>query len=168
MGEVQKSRVTLLDIAADADVSRSTVSLVIRNVPSVAETTPKTGSTVRKKTWVMFIIAAPPVCGGNTPTPSGLLYQTLPIHLGRKPGVDFGIVGFNNIPDAAQCVPALTTIDNSPRQLSEAAAKLLLKRIEQRTAPIRTLVLQPQLIVRESCGTNFRSRRPSMSKIKLR
>src|ERR1700751_409323 len=37
----QKSRVTLLDIAADADVSRSTVSLVIRNVPSVAETTRK-------------------------------------------------------------------------------------------------------------------------------
>jgi LacI family transcriptional regulator len=41
MDEVQKSRVTLLDIAADADVSRSTVSLVIRNVPSVAETTRK-------------------------------------------------------------------------------------------------------------------------------
>jgi LacI family transcriptional regulator len=41
MDEAQKSRVTLLDIAADADVSRSTVSLVIRNVPSVAETTRK-------------------------------------------------------------------------------------------------------------------------------
>src|ERR1700745_4039178 len=41
MGKVQKSRVTLLDIAADADVSRSTASLVIRNNPSVAETTRK-------------------------------------------------------------------------------------------------------------------------------
>src|ERR1700759_5131821 len=41
MGKVQKSRVTLLDIAADADVSRATASLVIRNVPSVAETTRK-------------------------------------------------------------------------------------------------------------------------------
>jgi DNA-binding LacI/PurR family transcriptional regulator len=38
MDEFQKSRITLLDIAADADVSRSTVSLVIRNVPSIAET----------------------------------------------------------------------------------------------------------------------------------
>jgi ABC-type sugar transport system substrate-binding protein len=72
--------------------------------------------------------------------------------LGRKPGVDFGIVGFNNIPDAAQCVPGLTTIENSPSQLGESAAELLLKRIEQRDAPIRTLILQPQLIVRESCG----------------
>jgi LacI family transcriptional regulator len=41
MGKVQKSRVTLLDIAADAEVSRATASLVIRNVPSVAETTRK-------------------------------------------------------------------------------------------------------------------------------
>jgi LacI family transcriptional regulator len=76
--------------------------------------------------------------------------------LGRKPGIDVGIVGFNNIPDAAQCVPGLTTIDNSPRQLGESAAELLLKRIEQRVAPIRTLVLQPQLVVRESCGANSR------------
>ena len=86
--------------------------------------------------------------------------------LGRKPGVDFGIVGFNNIPDAAQCVPALTTIDNSPRQIGESAAELLLKRIEQRDAPIRTLILQPQLIVRESCGASFRSQTSSMSKDK--
>jgi LacI family transcriptional regulator len=74
--------------------------------------------------------------------------------LGRKPGLDVGIVGFNNIPESAQCVPGLTTIDNSPRQLGESAAELLLKRIEQRVAPIRTLILQPQLIVRESCGAN--------------
>jgi LacI family transcriptional regulator len=80
--------------------------------------------------------------------------------LGRKPGVDFGIVGFNNIPDAAQCVPGLTTIDTAPRQLGESAAELLLKRVEQRGAPIRTLILQPQLIVRESCGANFRSQTP--------
>jgi LacI family transcriptional regulator len=36
-----KQRVTLLDIAADAGVSRATVSLVIRNVPSVADPTRK-------------------------------------------------------------------------------------------------------------------------------
>src|ERR1700745_4016139 len=41
MDAVQKRRITLLDIAADAGVSRATASLVIRNVPSVAETTRK-------------------------------------------------------------------------------------------------------------------------------
>ena len=76
--------------------------------------------------------------------------------LGRKPGVDVGVVGFNNIPDAAQCVPGLTTVDNCPRQLGESAAELLLKRIEQQVAPIRTLVLQPHLVVRESCGVSSR------------
>jgi LacI family transcriptional regulator len=76
--------------------------------------------------------------------------------LGRKPGVDVGVVGFNNIPDAAQCVPGLTTVDNCPRQLGESAAELLLKRIEQRVAPIRTLVLHPHLVVRESCGASSR------------
>jgi LacI family transcriptional regulator len=32
-----------------------------------------------------------------------------------KVGADFGVVGFNNIPDAAQSLPGLTTIDTSPR-----------------------------------------------------
>ncbi len=41
MDEVLRQRVTLLDIAADAGVSRATVSLVIRNVPSVADSTRK-------------------------------------------------------------------------------------------------------------------------------
>src|SRR5436309_9190311 len=85
-----------------------------------------------------------------------------------SPASNLGIVGFNNIPDAAQCVPALTTIDNSPRQIGESAAGLLLKRIEQRDAPIRTLILQPQLIVRESCGASFRSQTSSMSKDKAK
>src|SRR3984957_12289435 len=41
MHQALKQRVTLLDIAADAGVSRATVSLVIRNVPSVADSTRK-------------------------------------------------------------------------------------------------------------------------------
>lgn len=71
---------------------------------------------------------------------------------GRRPGADFGIVGFNNIAEAAQSVPALTTIDTAPRQLGEVAAELLLKRIEQREAPKQTVILQPRLVVRQSGG----------------
>jgi LacI family transcriptional regulator len=72
--------------------------------------------------------------------------------LGLKPGADFGIIGFNNIQDAAQNIPSLTTIDTSPRQLGETAAELLLKRIERPDSPIQTIILQPRLIIRESCG----------------
>jgi LacI family transcriptional regulator len=71
---------------------------------------------------------------------------------GLKVGADFGVVGFNNIPDAAQSLPGLTTVDTSPRQLGETAAELLLRRIQKRDSPIQTVILQPKLIVRASCG----------------
>ena len=73
-----------------------------------------------------------------------------------KVGADFGVVGFNNIPDAAQSLPGLTTIDTSPRELGETAAELLIRRIEKRDSPIQTVILQPKLIVRESCGVTSR------------
>jgi LacI family transcriptional regulator len=73
---------------------------------------------------------------------------------GVRAGKEFGVVGFNNVPDAAQSLPGLTTVDTSPRELGKTAAELLLKRIEQRDSPIRTVILQPRLIVRQSCGTH--------------
>jgi LacI family transcriptional regulator len=71
---------------------------------------------------------------------------------GIRPGKDFGVVGFNNVPDAAQSLPGLTTVDTSARELGQTAAELLLKRIEQPNSPIRTVILQPRLVVRRSCG----------------
>jgi len=76
-------------------------------------------------------------------------------HAGVQVGKEFGVVGFNNVPDAAQSLPGLTTVDTSPRELGESAAELMLKRIEQLDAPIRTVILQPRLIVRQSCGAGF-------------
>jgi LacI family transcriptional regulator len=73
-------------------------------------------------------------------------------HSGIRVGKEFGVVGFNNVPDAAQSLPGLTTIDTSPRELGETAAELLLKRIQQPDSPTRTVILQPRLMVRESCG----------------
>jgi LacI family transcriptional regulator len=75
-------------------------------------------------------------------------------HAGVRAGKEFGVVGFNNVPDAAQSLPGLTTVDTSPRELGETAAELLLKRIEQRDSPVRTVILQPRLIVRQSCGSS--------------
>jgi LacI family transcriptional regulator len=44
-------------------------------------------------------------------------------HSGMRAGKEFGVVGFNNVPDAAQSLPGLTTIDTSPRELGETAAQ---------------------------------------------
>lgn len=73
--------------------------------------------------------------------------------LGKNPGARFGIIGFNDVPAAAHNRPGLTTVDISPRQLGEAAAELLLRRLGNRNFLLQTVVLQPRLIVRESCGT---------------
>jgi LacI family transcriptional regulator len=82
-------------------------------------------------------------------------------HLGKKPGRDFGIVGFNNIPEAAQSEPALTTVDTTPRHLGETAAELLLKRIGNPTLPHQETILQPKLVVRESCGAGSGRTQPA-------
>jgi LacI family transcriptional regulator len=59
MPESSKSRVTLLDVAAHADVSRATVSLVIRNVASVSDATRKKVMLSIKKLGYVYHRGAP-------------------------------------------------------------------------------------------------------------
>jgi LacI family transcriptional regulator len=49
--------------------------------------------------------------------------------------------------------PLLMTVDTSPRQLGEVAAELLLRRIAKPDSLLQKVILQPRLIVRDSCGT---------------
>jgi len=72
---------------------------------------------------------------------------------GRTPGQDFAVVGFDDIADAALVRPALTTIALSPAEVGRAAVERLLERIAQPDAPAQQVVLPPQLIIRDSCGT---------------
>jgi LacI family transcriptional regulator len=72
---------------------------------------------------------------------------------GRKPEAEFGVIGFNDVPAALNSCPLLTTVDTSPRQLGEVAAELLLRRIAKPDSLLQKVILQPRLIVRDSCGT---------------
>ena len=69
---------------------------------------------------------------------------------GRKPGAEFGVIGFNDVPVVLNSYP-ITTVDTSPRQLGEVAADLLLRRIAKPDSLLQTVILQPRLIVRDSC-----------------
>ena len=51
------------------------------------------------------------------------------IESGRRLPRDFGVVGFDNIVDAALVRPALTTIAIDPHRIGEESALLLLRRI---------------------------------------
>lgn len=85
--------------------------------------------------------------------------------MGRIAGRDFAVIGFDDIAEAALWRPALTTMATTPSQIGIEATRLLLARIENPCAPNRRITLQPQLVVRDSCGCG--QVRPSPSQASL-
>lgn len=69
-------------------------------------------------------------------------------HVGREAGRDFSIVGCDNVAEAAQWFPALTTLHNHQDEMGRGAAELLVRRIENPGAEVRRIVLEPTLVVR--------------------
>ena len=71
-------------------------------------------------------------------------------HAGREAGVNFSIVGCDDVAEAAQWYPALTTIHNRQLEMGQSAAELLIRRIADPQADVRRVVLEPRLVVRNS------------------
>lgn len=73
---------------------------------------------------------------------------------GYKVPDDVAVVGFDNLPASRYTIPPLTTVRQPVYEKGQAAANLLLDQIETQDAePVHT-ELDPELIVRESCGAN--------------
>lgn len=68
----------------------------------------------------------------------------------RIPG-DISIVGFDNIPQASQVAPPLTTVSQPLEQMGREAVRMLLQRIDNPSQPLQRRELQTTLIVRHSC-----------------
>lgn len=71
----------------------------------------------------------------------------------RIPG-DLGVVGFDDIPTNSFTKIQLTTIRQPIMRLGIKAVELLIDLIENGTAPARRLILDTELVIRESCGAN--------------
>lgn len=69
---------------------------------------------------------------------------------GRRPQKDFGVVGFDNIADAALVRPALTTIAIDPHRIGEESANLLLRRIADPAGRPERVIMPSRLIVRDT------------------
>ncbi|GAB3048676.1 LacI family DNA-binding transcriptional regulator [Stenotrophomonas tumulicola] len=69
---------------------------------------------------------------------------------GIRPGGDFAVTGFDDIPESAVAVPPLTTLTVDPRARGRQAAELLLQRVQSPDAPPRQTVAPLQLRIRES------------------
>jgi LacI family transcriptional regulator len=65
---------------------------------------------------------------------------------GRRAGVDFALLGFDNVHDTAHANPPLSTIDIHPRKLGECAARMLLARIGEPNRPREWHLEEPSLL----------------------
>jgi len=73
-------------------------------------------------------------------------------HHGRRPGVDFALTGFDDIPEAAVGTPPLTTLSADPRERGRQAARIVLNAGQNKggsAAPSVTIV-PVKLVQRES------------------
>lgn len=70
---------------------------------------------------------------------------------------DVALVGFDDLPWSGELYSPLTAVSQPTYELGQEAMSMLLRRLNDPTAPYRTVVLQPHLIVRESCGVKIRS-----------
>jgi DNA-binding LacI/PurR family transcriptional regulator len=65
---------------------------------------------------------------------------------------DVSVVGFDDVQAAAYMIPRLTTVRQPLRRMGEAAATSLLDRIANANIRPRDILVEPELIVRESTG----------------
>ncbi len=71
---------------------------------------------------------------------------------GVVPGQDVAVVGFDNLDESRHWRPSLTTIDYRRDILGSTATRLLMERLQNPNLPVRTVLYEPTLVVRESCG----------------
>jgi LacI family transcriptional regulator len=69
---------------------------------------------------------------------------------GLRPGLDFALTGFDDIAEAALCMPALTTLTAMPRARGRQAADMLLQRLREPGAETRRAIASVQLVTRAS------------------
>jgi LacI family transcriptional regulator len=69
---------------------------------------------------------------------------------------DVAVVGFDDIPASARTTPALTTVRQPVQQMGSKAAEVLINVIENDINSTQKLIMDTELVVRESCGASKR------------
>ena len=88
--------------------------------------------------------------GGNNLTTIGIMLAAR--DLGRDVPRDLAVAGFDDFDWAEAFQPRLTVMAQPCLEIGRIAATLLRRRLANPSAPRRIVRLEPQLLVRESCG----------------
>ena len=86
-------------------------------------------------------------------------FERSAIEMRRKIPEDISIVGFDNIELCKYLSPTLTSIAQPKKEIAEKSIQLLFDRIEDPKLPPRFVLMEPQLIIRESTGFIGQARR---------
>jgi LacI family transcriptional regulator len=73
---------------------------------------------------------------------------------------DVALVGFDDLPWSGELYSPLTAVAQPTYEIGQEAVRLLLRRLADPQAAYQTVVLQPHLNVRESCGVKIRTPNP--------
>ncbi|WP_099906323.1 LacI family DNA-binding transcriptional regulator [Streptomyces sp. TLI_171] len=65
---------------------------------------------------------------------------------------DLAVAGFDDLPEAAYFTPPLSTVRQDFTAIGQAGIDLLLRCVEDPGAPVRQVVVAPELVVRQSTG----------------
>ena len=72
--------------------------------------------------------------------------------IGKTPGKEISIIGFDDVQDAALATPALTTISTKPYKLGTLLAKTILDRILDPFQQSKSSKVSTKLIFRDTTG----------------
>ena len=75
---------------------------------------------------------------------------------GMEPGNDFAVIGFDDVADARDMMPSLTTVSVDIQGMGERAAHALLRMIAEGRRRLPDHIGAVELTVRESCGAHRR------------
>jgi len=108
-------------------------------------------------------VAAAELLQSGTPPPDGIVVHSDAIGFGLmrtlrdaglRVGEDVRVIGFDDVEHARYWSPALSTISVNARRMGQVAVRMLLERIADPGTPAEVQIFEPQLQVRESCGTH--------------
>lgn len=67
---------------------------------------------------------------------------------------DVAIVGFDDLPNSSKTIPPLTTIRQMPSMMGSRAVEFLINAIESGVKSTQGIIMDTELVVRESCGAS--------------